>query len=148
MRRRRKEVAGTSEGGIYSGEGPPDNCVTPSSRRHSSPSCQHPAKSAKVFGSFACGRRGRAGPGWGPEPSGASRAAGRAGVARRRRLQAPHSRWPLPARVRPRSAARPHHTPGTLPHLSPRTTLGASGNVTSGAHPAPSLWSIGYFSRT
>ena len=63
MTGRRKEVPGMSEGGVYSGDGSTDNCLRPS-RRHSSPSCQHRAKLFKAFASIACGRRGRAGPGW------------------------------------------------------------------------------------
>lgn len=136
MTGRRKEVPGMSEGGVYSGEGPTDNCLRPS-RRHSSPSCQHRAKLFKVFASIACGRRGRAGPSWGPEPSGASRATGQAGGAGRRRLQAPHSRWPLPVRLRLRSAPEPTTLRGPFPTCAPRTTLGASENVTSGTRPAP-----------
>lgn len=85
------------------------------------------------------GRRGRAGPGWDRSRQWPrARRAGQ-GARGRTRLQAPHSRRPRPFRVRPCSAAQPDHIPGTLPHLSPRTTVGASGNVTSGARPAHSL---------
>lgn len=143
MTGRRKEVPGMSEGGVYSGEGSTDNCLRPS-RRHSSPSCQHRAKLLKAFASIACGRRGRAGLGWGPEPSGAARATGRAGGAGRRRLQAPHSRWPLPVRLRSRSAAGPHHTAGTLAHLSPAddSRRFRKRHVRHPPRPAPSLWSV------
>ena len=92
---------------------------------------------------MACGRRGRAGPSWGPEPSGASRATGQAVAAGRRRLQAPHSRWPLPVRLRLRSAPEPHHTAGTLPHLCPAdgSRRFRKRHVRHPPRPAPCRWS-------
>lgn len=83
--RRRKEVAGMSGGGIYSGEGSIDNCLRNplegTQDQLANPRHNHPGFS----GSFKRRRQGSAGPGWSgasprrPKPSGTSSEASRAG---------------------------------------------------------------------
>lgn len=116
-------------GAFTAGEGSTDNYSRPS-RRHSSQEVVNIG--AKLFQGFrvyreAGGDRSRRGP--------RARQAGQ-GAQGGEGCRPPHSRWPLAVRLRSRSAPRPC-TAGTLPHLSPRTTLGASENVTSGIRPAP-----------
>lgn len=118
--------------------------------RHSRPTCQPQAQSSRVFGIFQTQEAGKR---WAwlvrrqPAETEAFGYLERGKPGRglgERRLQAPHSRRPLPFRVRPRLEALHHHVPGTLPHLSQRMTLGGSGNVTSGARSAHSRSSVYY----
>ncbi|CAI9174077.1 unnamed protein product [Rangifer tarandus platyrhynchus] len=136
MTGRRKEVPGMSEGGVYSGEESTDNCLRPS-RRHSSPSCQHGAKLFEVFASIACGRRGRAGPAGDRSRQGPRARQPRQGAQGGEGCR-PHTHG---GRSQSHSdyARRPSPTTplGPFPTCAPRTTLGASENVTSGTRPAP-----------
>lgn len=96
-------------------------------------------KSSNVFGSFECEQPGHAGPGWGREPAGASRAGpavgrGRGGGEGSR----PHTHSGCSPGVRPRSEAGHPDLSPPVPVDCTRTSV----NVTSGARPAHSRWLV------